>query len=174
MIISLIAAISENYVIGKNRGMPWNMPADLKYFFKITRGHHVIMGRKTFNEYGVNKPLPDRTNIIVSRNSTLHIEGAIVVGSLEKAIEYCYQNGETEAFVIGGGEIYKQGITFAHKLYITVIHTIITDGDTFFPEINPEEWDLISSEKHQRDNENPFDYSFNIYHRKSFQEHIQV
>jgi len=171
MIVSLIAAISENYVIGKDRGMPWNMPADLKYFYRITKGHHVIMGRKTFNEYGVSKPLPDRTNIIVSRDPEFKAEGTIVAKNIEEALKIAAASGESEVFIIGGGEIYRQSMLIADKLYITLIHTRIEDGDTFFPQIDPHQWELVMDEWHEKDEKNPFDYSFRVYQRRLFEQH---
>ena len=165
MIVSLIAAVSENHVIGKDRGMPWHIPADLSYFFKITKGHHVIMGRRTFHEFGVSKPLPDRINLIVSRNRDLKIEGTILMNSIEQALDYAKDREETEVFVIGGGNIYKQAISLADRLYITRVHAVIEDGDTFFPEIDPQIWTLESSNKRNKDSKNPYDLSFLIYNR---------
>jgi dihydrofolate reductase len=166
MKISLIAALSENYVIGKDRGMPWHMPEDLKYFFKVTKGHHVIMGRKTFNEFGVSKPLPDRTNLIVSRQKDLKIDDAIVFNSIQEALDFAENKGEKEAFIIGGGNIYNQSIEFADKLYLTYIHTNINDGDTFFPDFNKEDWTLTKKDKRRKDEKNPFDYTFTVYEKK--------
>ncbi|MFC2114475.1 dihydrofolate reductase [Bacteroidota bacterium] len=166
MIISLIAAVSENNVIGKNRGMPWNLPEDLKYFFRITKAHHVIMGRRTFHEFGVSKPLPDRINLIVSHQTDLKLHGTIVMNSIDQALEYSRIQGENEVFIIGGGTIYKQTIPFANKLYITRIHTIIQNGDTFFPEIEFNSWDLISEDRRKKDFENQYDFSFQVYKRK--------
>lgn len=125
MIISLIAAVSENNVIGRKKGMPWHMPEDLKYFYKITKGHHVIMGRKTFQEFGVSKPLPERTNIVISGNSDLELQGVIVMHSLIEALQYAKDNNEDECFIIGGGVIYRESIDMADKLYITRIRTHI-------------------------------------------------
>jgi len=165
MIISLVAAISENDVIGKERGMPWYMPADLRYFYKLTKNHHVIMGHRTFHEFGVSKPLPDRTNIILSKQAGLKIEGCIVYNSINDAIDFAYSNHESELFIIGGGNIYRQAIEIADKLYITVIHTVIEKGDTFFPDIDEKIWKLISSDFHLKDTANPFNYTFKIYVR---------
>ncbi len=167
MIISLIAALSDNYVIGRNRGMPWHMPADLKYFFQTTRNHHVIMGRKTFNEFGVSKPLPHRTNLVISRQKDLKIPGAYVFHSLDDALEFARKNGETETFIIGGGEIYRQALPLADRMYLTFIHTIIPDGDTFFPSFDKNEWVLVKEKFLKADAENPFDLTFRVYHRKS-------
>lgn len=166
MIISLIVAVSENNVIGINRGMPWHIPKDLKYFFKVTKGHHVVMGSRTFHEFGVSKPLPDRTNIIISRNTDLAIDGVIIKKSISEAIEFASLNGENELFIIGGGDVYSQTIQLADKLYITRIHTIIEKGDTFFPEIDNQFWMLVSEKRIQKDEENIFDFSFQVFVRK--------
>ena len=165
MRVSLIAALSENNVIGRNRGMPWHMPEDLKYFFRVTKNHHVIMGRRTFHEFGVSKPLPDRVNLIVSHEKNLKLKGTIVFNSIESAIGFAKANKEEELFIIGGGNIYKQTIKTANRLYLTRIHTLINDGDTFFPEINWNEWTCISTNNRNKDVNNPFDYSFMIYDR---------
>ena len=165
MIISLIAAVSENNVIGRKKGMPWHMPEDLKYFYKITKGHHVIMGRKTFQEFGVSKPLPERTNIVISVNSDLELQGVIVMHSLIEALHYAKDNNEDECFIIGGGVIYRDSIDMADKLYITRIRTHIVDGDTFFPEIDTKSWVLINEEHRLKDKQNPYDYSFLVYQR---------
>ena len=166
MIVSLIAALSDNYVIGKNRGMPWEMPADLAYFFKTTRHHHVIMGRRTYHEFGVSKPLPDRVNIVISRQENLNIEGAHVLHSIEDALAFARAAGETEAFIIGGGNLYSQAISLVDTMYLTFIHTQVPDGDTFFPRFNPEEWQLASEDYHGKDAENEFDYTFRMFVRK--------
>jgi len=166
MIISLIAAVSKNGVIGKNRGMPWHLPADLKYFYRITRGHHVVMGHRTFHEFGVSKPLPERINLIISTNANLKIEGCIVLNSIKSAIEFALKNQENELFIIGGGNIYKQTIDLADKLYITLIHTSVDDGDTFFPSIDNKKWKITSSDFHKADKKNPFDYDFQILERR--------
>ncbi len=166
MILSLIAALSDNYVIGKNKGMPWEMPADMAYFFKTTRHHHVVMGRRTFHEFGVSKPLPDRVNIIVSRQQDFHPPGVIVKSSLDEAIDYARKDGETEIFFIGGGKLYGQVIDRVDKMYLTFIHTTIVDGDTFFPRFDYRKWQTESEEKYMKDKDNPFDYTFTVLNRK--------
>jgi len=166
MIISLIAAVSENNVIGRNKGMPWHMPEDLKYFFRITKGHHVIMGRKTFQEFGVSKPLPERINIVISKDRNLLLEGVLVMHSLREALEFAQASNESEAFVIGGGHIYHQSMNLADRLYITKILASFDDGDTFFPEIDPLVWKMTGADHRKKDNLNPYDYSFLLYERK--------
>ena len=143
------------------------MPEDLKFFFKTTRGHHIVMGRNTFQEFGVSKPLPDRVNIILSREKDLNFPGTIVLGSIEEAIRFAEKEGEDELFIIGGGHIYEQTIHMADKLYLTYIHTFIEDGHVFFPKFDNDGWKLVHEDKRRMDKENPFDYTFTIYERKS-------
>jgi dihydrofolate reductase len=166
MKISIIAALSENNVIGRNKGIPWNIPEDLKYFFKITKGHHVIMGRNTYQEFGVSKPLPDRVNIILSREINLKIEGVYVMNSLEEAIDFAQKAGEDELFIIGGGYVYEQGIVIADQLYLTRIHTYIDDGHVFFPDFDINQWKLVSEDFRSKDAKNKYNYSFLLYKRK--------
>jgi len=127
--ITIIAAIAENNALGKNNDLIWHLPADLKRFKKTTTGHHIIMGRNTFESIG--KPLPNRTTVIITRNPDYKVEGCIVVNSLEKALEIA-KNDETP-FIIGGAQIYKQAISIADKLDITEVHHSF-DADVFFPE----------------------------------------
>lgn len=159
--ITLIAAVAENNALGKNNQLLWHLPDDFKRFKNITTGHHIIMGRKTFESFP--KPLPNRTHVIISRQKNYCPEGCIVVDSLEKAIAVCPKNEET--FIIGGGEIYKQSIAIADKLDITKVHHTF-EADTFFPEIDLNEWKLTSSEFHTKDEKHQFDYSFETYLKK--------
>jgi dihydrofolate reductase len=129
--ISMVVAVSENLVIGKDGWMPWNIPSDLKHFKKITAGHPIIMGRKTFESIG--KPLPKRTNIVVTRDLNYSFEGVKVVSSLKNAILEAGKIDQEEIFVIGGGQIYKQALELADKLYLTLVQGEF-EGDTFFPE----------------------------------------
>lgn len=160
MKISLIAAASENNVIGKNGKLAWCLPADLKHFRELTKGHPVIMGRKTYESIG--RPLPGRMNIVVTRRDNVKIEGCTVVRSLNEAL----QASETsEAFVIGGGEIYKQSLPLASRIYLTRVHAMV-EGDVIFPEIDSREWSEISHERHEADAENPHPYTFLVYERR--------
>jgi dihydrofolate reductase len=156
--ISFILAMDENRVIGKDNDLPWRLPADLAYFKRTTMGQPVIMGRKTYESIG--RPLPGRENIVVTRNKDFAVEGITVVYSLEEAFE---QTKETEAFVIGGEQIFKEAISFASRLYITQIHHTF-EGDTYFPAI-PTEWKIVSSEKGIKDEKNPYDYDFVVYEK---------
>ncbi|MCX6755996.1 MAG: dihydrofolate reductase [Candidatus Nomurabacteria bacterium] len=158
MITSIIVAISKNNAIGKDNTLLWNIPDDLKHFKEITSGHTIIMGRKTFESIG--RPLPNRRNIIITRDASYTHEGTEVVNSLIKALDACKY--EDEVFIIGGGEVYKQTLPFADKLYVTHVEKEF-DADTFFPEIKSTEWGGISSEEHF---ENDPPYRFSVYKKK--------
>jgi dihydrofolate reductase len=158
MIISLIVAISKNYCIGKNNQLLWHLPKDLKFFKQHTTGKPIIMGRKTYDSIG--KPLPNRRNIVISRNKDLKIEGAEVVISLQEAIALC--KGEEEVCIIGGGKIYNEAVGIVNKMYITMVDTDI-EGDTYFPKINLSKWYEVFSEKQFKDEKHIFDYTFKIY-----------
>ena len=168
MIISLIAAIGKNNELGNKNSLLWHLPADMKHFRDTTREHTVIMGRKTFESIG--KPLPNRENIVVTRDKNYFKSGITVVHSLEEALRFASleqgkhfeeKQEETEIFIIGGGELYKESISRAGKLYITHVDDS-PDADTFFPTIGPE-WKEISKESHEPDAENKFSYSFVTY-----------
>lgn len=161
MTLSIIVAAAENNVIGGNNQLLWHLPNDMKWFKSITTGNTVIMGRKTYESMG--RLLPNRRNIIVSRNPELKIDGADVVSSIADALQLIAN--EKEAFIIGGGEIYKQAWTMADKLYLTRVHTE-KEGDTVIPAISPDEWKEESCESHSSDEKHPFGYSFIIYSRK--------
>ena len=161
--ISIIVAVAENYAIGKKGDLLCHLPADLKHFKEITSGKTVLMGERTF--YSLPKhPLPNRRNIVLTDVQGKTFEGAEAVYSLD---ELCAKvQGEEEAFVIGGGMVYRQMMPRADKLYITHIHHSWDDADTFFPEIKEDEWKLISSEEHQADEKNPYDFTFCTYNRR--------
>lgn len=162
--LSLIVATTENNVIGHLNKIPWYMPRDLKHFASVTKGHSVIMGRNTYESIiaRLGRPLPDRTNFVVTRNSDFKAEGCIVVHSLLDALEKT--SGETEVFVIGGSQLYAEAISKADKIYRTLIHTKI-DGDAFFPEIELDKWKLVESKFEAKDEKNPFDVDYEIYNR---------
>ena len=163
MTISAIVAVGKNNVIGYKNTIPWYLPADFAYFKRTTLGHHIIMGRKCFESIG--RPLPKRTNIIVTRDPFYLSSGCIVVHSLREALALAAQNGENEAFIIGGGEIYTQTMDLINKLYVTEVD-IEAEGDVFFPEIDAAVWQLISEEKHDKDEKNEFDYTYKVYQRR--------
>ncbi len=160
--LTLIVAASENDVIGKNNDLLWHLPNDFKRFKKLTTGHHIIMGRKTFDSLpGI---LPNRPHIVISRKRDLTIEDCTVISSVENAIRLAYAKDE-QPYIIGGGEIYNKAIKIADKLEITRVHTSI-EGDTFFPSIDPSVWVLTAEEIHKKDEKHKYDYSFLTYERK--------
>ncbi|QMU65352.1 MAG: dihydrofolate reductase [Flavobacteriaceae bacterium] len=158
--ITIIAAIGTRNELGKDNGLIWHLPADLKRFKKVTTGSHIIMGRKTFESIG--KPLPDRTTIIVTRNKLYEQKGCLVVNSIETGIEIA--DGPSEIFIIGGAAIYKQCIErdLVDKLDITLIHQRF-DADVFFPEIDETVWKVASKQDFKADAKNKYDYSFISY-----------
>ena len=160
--MNIIVAIAQNNVIGKDNQLIWHLPNDLKHFRKLTTGNVVIMGRKTYQSIG--KPLPNRTNIIISRNQDFVAEGCMVVNSLTKAIEICPMPTEN-CFIIGGAEIYKHALELTNKIYLTEVHAEV-EGDTFFPEIDATIWKEISREDHETDEKHVFSYSFVELNRK--------
>ena len=161
--ISIIVAIAENYAIGKKGDLLCHLPADLKHFKEITSGKTVLMGERTF--YSLPKhPLPNRRNIVLTDVAGKTFEGAEAVYSLDE-MEAKVQ-GEEEAFVIGGGMVYRQMMARADKLYITHIHHSWDDADTFFPVIDPAVWQQVSAERHEADEKNPYDFTFAEYERK--------
>ena len=163
MIISLIAALAQNRVIGKNNALPWHLPDDMKYFMQTTSGHHVIMGRKNYDSIPEKfRPLPNRTNIVVTRQPQFKAPGCTLVHSIEEALEIAGQHGEDEAFIIGGAEIYHNGFEMADRLYLTEIHASI-DGDTYFPEFNKANWKEISRKHHPTDERHRYPFDFVVY-----------
>ena len=165
MIVSLIAARSRNGVIGKNNDLPWRLPDDSKYFMVTTRGHHAIMGRKNYDSLPEPfKPLPNRTNIVVTRQNEFHAPGCIVVHSLEHALRIARENGESEAFVIGGAEIYALAMSQANKLYLTEIDAVV-EGDTYFPAFDKVQWHEVSRRHHGTDEKHEYAFDYVIYER---------
>lgn len=164
MNLSLIVATSINNAIGKSNQLLWHLPADLKFFKTTTMGCPVIMGRKTFQSIG--RVLPGRKNIVITRDKTFNTDNAfdiVVESSLENALKHL--NNEKEVFIIGGGEIYKQSLPFINTIYKTLVN-IELEGDTYFPEINLSEFELVWEEKHKADDKNKMDYTFQKFERK--------
>jgi dihydrofolate reductase len=164
--ISLIAAVANNMIIGKDGRLPWRLPADMKYFKKITMGHQVIMGRKTFQSLG--KPLAGRSNIILTHDSGFSNKECITIYAKDDSYalaEVMMLVGSEETFVIGGAQIYNLFIDHADKLYITHVDADF-EGDVVFPRIDHDRWELLSIESHEKDNENPYPYQFAIYGNK--------
>ncbi len=167
MTISIIAAVAANNVIGRDNKLPWHMPADLKWFKTLTMGHHVLMGRKTFEEF--KKPLPGRVNVVVTRNPNWAAEGVAIARSVDEAISKAEAAGDKEIFIIGGAETFSQVLHRADRMYITRIHTE-PEGDTYFPDFDDvNEWKLVDSEHHEADEKNVFPYSFLTYERHEVQ-----
>lgn len=163
MNISLIVAASSNNVIGKNNELPWHLPADMKFFKNTTWGMPVVMGRKTFESLG-SKPLAGRMNIIITRQNEYEPSGVVLVNSLHDAEFIAREADCKEVFIIGGGEIFKEAMNKANKIFLTRVHTVI-DGDIFFPDIDDREWTLSSSRKCFADEKHAFDYTFELWVR---------
>jgi dihydrofolate reductase len=158
MIISLIAAASSNRVIGLNNELPWRLPADLKYFKAKTTGHHILMGRKTWESLG--KALPERVSLVVSRQNLNLPEGVFGFHSVEDAVRFAEEQNESELFVVGGGEIYTQCLQMAHRIYLTHVYGQIKNGTAFFPPVLHEEWQITESSFRPTDEKNAFAMDF--------------
>lgn len=157
MILSLIAALDEERGLGFENQIPWHLPRDLARFKKLTMGHHLILGRKTYQSIG--KPLPGREMLVLSRDSGFRLVGAQVVDSFPEALRIVKEVGESEAFVIGGGEIYRQALPLADRMYLTYVHTV-SRSDTYFPEFEDGDWLTICEQEIQADPDNPFRTTF--------------
>lgn len=162
MIISIIVAMAKNRAIGINNKLPWDMPADLKYFHDNTIGKPVIMGQKTFESIG--RILPDRTNIVLTLDKGFSFPGVKVVYSIEEAIGIAKDTGAQEAMICGGASIYRQFLPLSDRLYLTIIDTEI-DGDAFFPEIDFNKWKEVKKIENKKDKENKFNYTFLVLER---------
>lgn len=164
MIISAIVAIAHKGVIGKDNQIPWYLPADLAWFKRHTLNHCIIMGRKCFRSIG--RPLPKRTNIVVTRDPFFVADGVHVFHSIDAALEHAFDMGETEAFIIGGGEIYAATAPMWDRVYLTEVD-LETEGDVFFPPLAADEWQEVHRESHLPDEKNGFPYTFRILDRKT-------
>ncbi len=166
MKVSLIVAVSENKVIGKDNNLVWRLPNDMKFFKDTTKNHFVIMGRRNFESIPHKyRPLPNRTNVVVSRQENLKAKGCLVVNSIEEAIELAKNAMDNEPFIIGGGQIYKYVLdnNLVDRVYLTRVHTEI-EGDTFFDDLD-ENWKLVHEEYHPRDDRHPFSFTFKTFER---------
>jgi dihydrofolate reductase len=161
MSLSIIVAMARNRTIGVNNTLPWRCPEDLRHFKALTMGHHMIMGRKTFDSIG--KPLPGRTTVVVTRDRNLKIDGCLVAHSLEEAIAACA--GDKEVFVVGGAELYRQAMPLMDTLYITEIQQDV-EGDAHFPEFDQSAWQEASREMRSQETPQPLEYHFVTYRRK--------
>ena len=166
MRVSLIVAVSENHVIGKDNDLIWHLPRDMRFFKETTQNHHVIMGRKNFESIPHKyRPLPNRSNVIVTRQDSFEAESCVVVNSIEEALNKAKEANDAEPFIIGGGQIYRLALenNLVDRIYLTRVHKEY-EGDTFFP-ILDEEWKLVSSEKHLADEKHVCDFSFEVYEK---------
>jgi dihydrofolate reductase len=163
VIISLIAAVDEQGGIGKKKHLPWHLPSDLHRFKNLTMGHHITMGRVTYETIG--KTLAGRIMIVITRQKKYQALGCLIVNSLETAIELANNNGESELFIIGGGMIFKQTINLADRIYLTRVHTI-AQTDTFFPYIDHDQWEIVSQEKNIKKEADEFSSEFELLQRK--------
>lgn len=162
--ISLIVAASENNAIGRNGDLLWTLPNDMKFFKNTTWGMVVVMGRKTFESLG--KPLAGRVNIVITRNTGWKAEGAKVVSDLDAAMKEAEATNCKEIFVIGGGEIYRQSMAIADRIYMTKVHETFNDADTYFPVIDQSEWELKSNYDFSADEKHAYPYSFQVWDKK--------
>ena len=159
--LAIIVAMAQNHTIGINNTLPWRIPEDLRHFKALTMGHHMIMGRKTFDSIG--KPLPSRTTVVVTRDRNLKIDGCIMAHSLEEAMAACA--GDEQVFLVGGAELYTQMLPLADTLYITEIQQSV-EGDAHFPAFNRDAWQEVSREIRQQETPQPLEYHFVTYRRK--------
>lgn len=167
MVISMIAAVATNRVIGKDNDLVWRLPDDMKYFMETTKDHFVIMGRKNYESIPHKyRPLPNRTNIIITKQKRYKATGCIITNTIEEALDYAREQSQEEVFVIGGGQIYAQSLPLAHKLYITEVKEHF-EGDTYFPELDLRQWDEISRKHHDKDERHNHEFDFVIYKRKA-------
>jgi dihydrofolate reductase len=159
--ISIIVAVAKNWAIGKNNQLLWHIPADLKRFKQITLGHQLIMGKLTYLSLP-KRPLANRTSIVITDIKEETFEGCITVYSIQQALDLC--NDREETFIIGGGSVYRQFLPYANKLYLTVVHKDF-EADTFFPEIDKNQWKLVEQSDHGPDETNDFSYSFLVFEK---------
>jgi len=164
MYISLIVAASSNDAIGRKGELLWNLPNDTKFFKNTTWAMPVVMGRKTYESLG--KPLPGRTNVVITKQSDWKADDAVVSDNLEHALEEAMKIATNEIFIIGGGQIYKEAMPIANRIYITRVDMIATDADAFFPPIDTNEWVLVSKKDFEKDEKHAYNYSFQTWERK--------
>jgi dihydrofolate reductase len=165
MIVSAIAALTKNRVIGRNNDLPWKLPDDMRFFMETTKGHHVVMGRKNYDSLkGKFKPLPDRTNIVITRQNDLNAPNCLILHSITEALLAANKNGERECFIIGGAEIYRLAMPFTNRLYLTEIDAEIS-GDTYFPAFDKSEWKELSRKHHPADERHAYAFDFVVYEK---------
>lgn len=161
MIITIVAALDKNSLIGTTTGLPWYLPADLKHFKEVTTGHVIVMGRKTYETIG--RSLPNRTNVVITRNVEFDAPGCMVLPTIESALDR-YKD-EQEIYIIGGAQIYQEAMPYATHLSLTKIDQAF-DGNVYFPKVDWNAWEEIGRVDHQADEKNPYNYSFVAYERK--------
>jgi dihydrofolate reductase len=159
MIVSILVAMDERRGIGRDNRLPWRLSSDLKRFRELTMGHHIIVGRKTFESIG--KPLPGRETIVVTRDTDYRAEGCLVARSLEEAIEMARERGESEVFICGGAAIYRDSLAASDRMYLTLVHAEV-NADTFFPEWNAGEWVELESADREADEKNQYPFTFKL------------
>ena len=162
MTISIIVAATENNVIGDDNDLVCKLPDDMKFFKRITTGHHILMGRKNYES--INRPLPNRENLILSRDPHYRVDGAYTFTDVESAVKFANNNDQEELMVIGGGNIYRQLLPETDKIYLTRIHTEI-DGDTYFPILDDEEWEITHEKFHEADDKHEYSFTYLTYER---------
>lgn len=168
MTISIIAAVAKNKVIGKDNDLIWHLPKDMAFFKETTQNHWVIMGRKNFESIPHKfRPLPNRTNVVVTRQKDYKAEDCIVVNSIQEALDLAQKEQQEEVFIIGGGQIYSQALeeNLVNKMYITHIDKP-HEGDAFFPEVDYSKWNVISEEFHAKDDKHEVDFVITLYERR--------
>ena len=164
MITSMIVAAGEDNAIGKGKDMLWHLPDDFKYFKQTTQGHPVIMGRKTFESLG--KPLPHRTNIVITADKNYAAAGITICHSIDEAIALAKTINLTEIFIIGGGTIYSLGLPLSDKIYLTRVHATFPEADVFFPVLDKSKWKQTQSNYHSKDGRHKYDFHFEVYEQK--------
>lgn len=165
MRVSAIAALAKNGVIGKNNDLPWRLPDDMKFFMETTKGHHVIMGRKNYDSLNPKyKPLPNRTNIVITRQKNFAAPGCSVFHAVEPALELARTNAEDECFIIGGAEIYALAMPHTTRLYLTEIDAHV-EGDTYFPKVDLSKWKEVSRTHHAADARHAYAFDIAVYDR---------
>ena len=163
MILSAIVAAAEDNAIGKDNDLLWRLPDDMKFFKETTSGHAVLMGRKTLESF--NRPLPRRENIVITRNPDYAVEGIHKAASIEEAIKIAETLEESEAFLLGGGEIYKIGLKYCDRVYLTRVHAFFPEAQAWFPELDPEEWKVTWEQFHPADERHAYAMTFYTYER---------
>lgn len=162
MILTTIAAVAQNGVIGNNNDLIWRLPDDLKHFKNLTKGHTMIMGRKTWESIGA-KPLPHRRHIIITRNFDYEADGAEIVSTIDEALELAHT--DEHVFIAGGGEIYKLAMPYIQRMELTIVHHDF-DGDTYFPDFEESQWRELKSTRHEADERHAYPFSFITLERK--------